>query len=381
MSTVKQTSFHVWIPNMFEFKGGIQVYSTFFLKALQSSYPNATYDIFLKHDIEAKQEYFLPNTRYHLTGRWASPLRTFVFAMKLIIYGLVKRPDLIITTHPNFALAAYVLKQMSKTPYWVVTHGVDAWNIQQPALQRALQGADRILSVSEYTRTRLLQEQNLDFQQIRLLPNTFDESQFQISSKPRYLLNKYQLTDKQPVILTVARLAEAERHKGYDQVIKALPAIRKIIPEIRYIIVGKGQDQGRIEKLIQQYDVQQHVILAGYIPDEELSNYYNLCDVFAMPSKCEGFGIVYLEALACGKPVIGGNQDGAVDALCHGKLGVLVDPDNIEEITQTIIQVIQRHHSNALLYQPQLLRQEVIKTFGFEQFKQTLAQYLVPEFG
>ena len=95
-----------------------------------------------------------------------------------------------------------------------------------------------------------------------------------------------------------------------------------------------------------------------------------------MPSKGEGFGIVYLEALACGKPTLGGNQDGAIDALCHGRLGALVDPDNIEEIAQTLIQILQGTYPNSLIYQPEQLRQKVIETYGFEKFKQTLAGYL-----
>lgn len=95
-----------------------------------------------------------------------------------------------------------------------------------------------------------------------------------------------------------------------------------------------------------------------------------------MPSKGEGFGIVYLEALACGKPTLGGNQDGAVDALCHGDLGVLVNPDDINAMAKTLIQILQGTYSHPILYQPHILRQQVIARFGFEQFKQTLAELM-----
>jgi len=112
------------------------------------------------------------------------------------------------------------------------------------------------------------------------------------------------------------------------------------------------------------------------VPDEELSDHYNLCDVFAMPSKREGFGIVYLEALACGKPALGGNQDGAVDALCAGKLGALVDPDDIEAIAQSLIHMLQGTYPNPLMYQPEALRQAVIDTYGMEAFQRRLANLL-----
>ncbi|MGB3650876.1 MAG: glycosyltransferase, partial [Rivularia sp. (in: cyanobacteria)] len=118
------------------------------------------------------------------------------------------------------------------------------------------------------------------------------------------------------------------------------------------------------------------VTLTGYIPDEELSEHYNLCDVFAMPSKGEGFGIVYLEALASAKPVLAGNKDGAVDPLCQGELGALIDPDDSEAIAQTLIQILQNQYPNPLLYQPLKLRQQVIERFGCESFEKTLGNYL-----
>jgi len=101
-----------------------------------------------------------------------------------------------------------------------------------------------------------------------------------------------------------------------------------------------------------------------------------MCDVFAMPSRGEGFGIVYLEALACGKPTLGGNQDGAIDALCHGELGALIDPQDVDAIAQTLIQILQGTYPNPLMYQPEALRQKVIDTFGFVRFQHTLAEVM-----
>jgi glycosyltransferase involved in cell wall biosynthesis len=174
----------------------------------------------------------------------------------------------------------------------------------------------------------------------------------------------------------VARLADSERFKGYDQVLKALPKIRQTLPNVHYLIVGKGPDRPRIEQLIEDLEVQDCVTLTGFIPDEELGDHYNLCDVFAMPSKREGFGIVYLEALACGKPALGGNQDGAVDALCAGKLGALVDPDNIEAIAASLIQMLQGKYPNPLMYQPEALRHAVIDTYGMSAFQSRLTHLL-----
>ncbi len=373
--------FHLWFPNIFEFKGGIQVYSVFLLEALQSLYPKIYYEVFLKHDTHCLPDFhFLTNTQFHFTGNSPLALRTPAFATKIAGYGLLRQPNLIISTHLNFTVAAYWIKRLLGIPYWVVAHGVEAWNIERPALKTALHHADLILPVSGYTRERLLAEQNLDPKKVSLLPNTFDTNRFKPTPKPHYLLKQYGLKPEQPVILTVARLAEDEQYKGYDQILRAIPQIRQNITDIHYMIVGKGNDRPRIEEIIAQLGLQNCVTLAGFVPDEQLCDYYNLCDIFAMPSKGEGFGIVYLEALACGKPTLGGNQDGAIDALHHGELGALVDPDDVNGIANTLIQILQGNYPNPLMYQPEALRQKVIELFGFERFKKTLGAYLEQHF-
>jgi glycosyltransferase involved in cell wall biosynthesis len=370
---VTKQHFHLWIPNIFGFKGGIQVYSSFFLEALQSLYPQSQYDVFLKHDVQSSDnKSHLPQTQFHFAGQWQLQIRTLCFTARIIGQALLQRPDLIIATHLNFVVAAYWLKRFMGIPYWTVAHGVEAWDIEHPQLKIALQEADRILCVSRYTRDRLLEEQSLDPNKVTILPNTFNVNRFQIKPKPLALLERHGLSLGQPIILTVSRLVQSEQYKGYDKVLRALPQIRQKIPNIHYLMVGKGDDRPRIEKIITELQLQDCVTLVGFIPDAELCDYYNLCDVFAMPSKREGFGIVYLEAIACGKPTLAGNKDGAVDALLQGKLGALVDPDNTDEIAQTLIQILDKTYPNPLLYSPEQLRQTVIQEFGFETFKKTL---------
>jgi glycosyltransferase involved in cell wall biosynthesis len=373
---LEKNDFHLWVPNIFEFKGGIQVYSAFFIEALQSIGRDVKCEIFLMHDTRCLPNSYRNNTRFHLNGLYPLPIRKVAFTADILGHGLWKKPSLVIATHLNFTVAAYWLKRLVGIPYWTVAHGVEAWNIKRPALQTALRHADRILAVSNYTRDRLIQEQNIEPSKISLLPNTFDPHRFQIGSKPTHLLERYGLKPDQSIILTVNRLSLKESYKGYDKILEALPQIRQVFPDVHYIIVGKGDDRPRLEQLIQKLHLQDCVTLAGFVPDAELCDYYNLCDVFAMPSKLEGFGIVYLEALACGKPTLGGNQDGAIDALCNGELGALVEPNNVESIAQTLIQILQGTYPNPLVYQPEALRQKVINTFGFKCFKQKLFELM-----
>lgn len=382
----KVTNIHLWVPELFCTKGGIQVFSSFLIQAIHSLYPYAKLSVLLKNDslivgqiVKQDDDRFLniqTNVQTYCSGKVNSPLRTIFFGLRLLSLAIAQKPSLIIMTHLNFAPIALILQKLIGTKYIAIAHGVEAWNIQKPLLKKSLQSADLILAVSSFTRDRLCQEQNLLADQVGVLHNTFDAQAWKIAPKPQYLLEKYGLSADQKIILTVSRLSASEQYKGYDLLLEIMPIIRQSIPDVHYIIVGKGDDHDRIEQIIKQNNLQNCVTLVGFIPDEHLCDYYNLCDLFAMPSKREGFGIVYLEALACGKPVLGGNLDGAVDALCHGEIGVLINPDNPDEIAEAIIKVLSGRHENRVIYQPEFLRQQAIATFGFEHFQKTLSYYL-----
>jgi len=160
--------FHLWFPNIFGFKGGIQVYSAFLLQAIQEIYPQSQYDVFLKHDVNASSNIpYLPHTRFHFAGNYLLKFRTVIYALQIFTQGILKRPDLIIYTHLNFTIVAYWLKRLIGIPYWTVAHGVEAWDIENSALKNALHHADLILAVSNYTRERLTKNKNLT--QIKLL--------------------------------------------------------------------------------------------------------------------------------------------------------------------------------------------------------------------
>lgn len=319
-------------------------------------------------------------TKFSFAGSWPKRLRNLYFALLAVGWGFLERPEIIIIAHAHFSPLAYYLKKVAGIPYWVAAHGIDVWGLADPAVKTALLEADLILSVSAYTRDRLLSEQRLDREKVVILPNTMDTARFNIEPKPAYLMRRYGIDARQPTILTVSRLNSKEKYKGYDTILKALPVVRRAIPEVRYLIVGKGDDRSRIERIIADLELKSCVTLAGYIPDEELCDHYNLCDVFAMPSKGEGFGVVFLEAMACGKPVLAGNKDGSVDALRWGELGVLVDPDNVDEIASVLTHMLNATHPHPVIYNPRLLRRRVIEAYGFESFKLNLSKLLQTRF-
>jgi glycosyltransferase involved in cell wall biosynthesis len=166
-----------------------------------------------------------------------------------------------------------------------------------------------------------------------------------------------------------------EQYKGYNKVLEILPKLKTIYPDIKYIIAGKADEieKERVEKIVQQNKLQENVVLAGFIADDEVTDHFKLADVFVMPSSKEGFGIVFLEAMACGVPVLGGNIDGTVDALQNGKLGVLVNPLVAEEIQQGIkLQLEKKYNAEDSLK----LQNIVLASFSFKAYKQRLKEIL-----
>jgi glycosyltransferase involved in cell wall biosynthesis len=369
--------FHIWVPNWHGYKGGIQVYSSFLIEALREIRPDLQYAVFIKHDTRgASSETRANKLQAHYAGAWPAFARTLAYSAQIAMLGYWQKPSLIVTTHLHFARAAFWLKRTRGIPYWVVAHGIEAWGISKPSLKTALREADQVFAVSNYTRDRLIAEGILEPDRIAILPDTLEPRLFDIGPKPAHLLRRYGLTPDQKVIFTLARLAASEQYKGYDKILQALPPICRAIPGVKYILAGKGDDRPRIESLIRELGLSDSVILTGYLPDEELCDHYNLCDVFAMPSKGEGFGIVYLEALACGKPTLAGNKDGSVDALCNGELGALIDPDDVQQIAQSLIQILDGSYPNPTIYDQTALRRRVIEVYGYESFREKLAGHL-----
>jgi glycosyltransferase involved in cell wall biosynthesis len=396
---------HLWVPGLHSDSGGIESYSSTLLRALQQLCGGDAISVFAKNDV-----FGVPGAKpcIRCTGEVALRLRTPAFSLLAGASALSERPDLIISTHLHFAPLARSLKKRLGIPYWVSLHGVEAWGLRSESRRRGLTEANLLLPVSGFTRNVVSKEQGISRERFRVLPNAFDPAAFRTGPKSEYLLKRYRLTAEQPVILTVGRLAKNDRYKGHDRVLRVLrdvgeesrkSKVESRNSEVRYLVVGDGDDRARLEALAQELGVRELVTFAGKVPADELCDHYNLCDVFAMPSTGEGFGIVFLEALACGKPVIAGNKDASRDAVLNGDIGALINPDSPEELRNAIVAVLTEvetrkakasisnlrptssgTHLPPILFQPEALQQKVTTHFGFEKFKETLAGYFKSSF-
>lgn len=278
-------------------------------------------------------------------------------------------PLLILCGHVNLLPAALLAQRICGGTVHLIVHGIDAWtptpNLIANAATRAVDG---FIAVSDVTKKRFKRWARLRVDQGMVLPNCVDLSAFAAGPKPQALLDRYALHGRK-VLLTLGRLASEERYKGFDEVLEALPRLASTIPNLAYLIVGDGPDRKRLVAKAQRLglevrDFSSHargtrplpsghsrvtsgrspvVIFTGRIPESEKADHYRVADAYVMPSSGEGFGIVYLEALACGIPVIGSKADGSREALREGRLGELVDPRDPDDVDRTISRVLNRN--------------------------------------
>src|SRR5262249_8382702 len=251
---------------------------------------------------------------------------------------------------------AAVLARLAGAPLWLQLHGVEAWQPLSRAQRWAAQRARLVTAVSRHTRRQFLRFAGIDPGRIRVLPNTFDQA-FSPGPKPEYLGDRYGLRDKH-ILLTVGRLAPDERRKGHDQVIEAIAMMRAERPNLVYVVAGRGDDRARLEGLARRRGIEDRVLFIGAVAQAELADHYRLADLFVMPSSQEGFGIVFLQAAACGRRLIGGNRDGSRDALADGAIGIAVDPTSSDELARAIADAIVGRGPDPA----------DVRRFGFENF-------------
>lgn len=296
--------------------------------------------------------------------------------IRFVLAALAKlfRSKVIYLAHPDLAPLGLVTKLIRPTARYVVaTHGWEVWH-RLPLLRRlGLRFADCVTSPSSFTAERLVSVQKSDPSRVVIIPWAVDPSLMTSNGKLNGA-NKLN-PGAEKALLTVGRLWDSERMKGVDNVIRVLPRVSEVVPNTHYFIVGEGDDQTRLAKLAVENGVGDYVHFVGPKPDgQDLIQYYDACDVFVMPSKQEGFGLVFLEAMARGKAVIGANYGGAPDIIHDQVTGFLVGYDDLDSLTDRITR---------LLLNPELSRKmgeagrdRVERNFSFAHLEQRLTELM-----
>ena len=264
------------------------------------------------------------------------------FIAETIIEAVSGPFDIVIAAHINLAPLAALIRWWRKSRTALIIYGIDAWNRHRNWLVRAsLRHMDAVIAISKVTQHRFNQWAHIDERRFNLLPPAVDLPLFAPGPKPAALVSRFGL-EGCAVLLTIGRLASEERYKGFDEVIEALPELAVRLPNIVYLICGDGPDRGRLEAKAKELGVADRVRFAGFVDESRKSDYYRLGDAYIMPSRGEGFGIVFLEALASGLPALGSLVDGSREALMDGALGELVEPANKEAVRDAILRTLAR---------------------------------------
>jgi phosphatidylinositol alpha-1,6-mannosyltransferase len=222
------------------------------------------------------------------------------------------------------------LPGLRRRPFLTFLHGIEIWENAKPGYVRAARRARMLLSNSDYTRRRAARLHGPDFARARVcwLATESDEP-----PPPRMSW------DGPPEVLIVGRL-EAGRYKGHRQLIACWPEVVRAVPGAVLRIVGQGPDYEPLCELVRQSPAGPQIVFDGFVPEAELERLYAHAAAFAMPSRGEGFGLVYIEAMRHGLSVIGSNEDAAGEVVLDGETGFIVDPGRPGELAERVITLL-----------------------------------------
>jgi phosphatidyl-myo-inositol dimannoside synthase len=265
-------------------------------------------------------------------------------------------------------------------PYVVATHGTEYWFALTPALhgllRRAASRARRVLAVSRFT-GRTIRTAVPQHVPVSLLPPGVDAERFRPGTPDAgdEIRRRHGIAPGRPLVVCVSRLV---RRKGQDVLIDALPAIRRREPDAALLLVGGGPDWERLERLAAESLT---VTFAGEVSDDDLPAYHAAADVFAMPCRSrlaglevEGFGIVFLEAAAAGRPAVAGDSGGAAEAVRDGETGLVVDGRHPGQVAEAIGALLaDPHRADAM---GKAGRERVERLFTWPRLTERLARWL-----
>lgn len=344
--------------NAFSQTGGIQTFNRYFISALEeisSAHTDMIAELVGIYDNEKDVKTSLP---FQTLG--SSKLGAFKYIIKN-----AKRFDTFIFAHVNLAPLAIALRLLNpKARIIFCTHGIEIWK-KLPRTTEWIMNRSTVLTVSSFSMNEL-KKYNPTLKDVRLFPNC-------IKVKTEAAVSENPFNPDDFNVLSVTRLSRSERLKGIDTVIKAMAFLKNEIPNIKYSVIGKGDDVERLKKLADDLSVSEYVDFLGFVDD--IDAYYQHCNLFTLPSKKEGFGIVYLEAMQYKKPVIAVNYGGPTDVIVDGETGFLCEYDDVQCLAEKIKTLYDDPSLSAKLGQSGYDR--LMEQFTFEKFKNSLKDILL----
>ncbi len=327
------------LPGAFSSLGGIEMYNRQLIRAFLEAGLERGIDVralVLNDRTEDADGRYIPSGAAAPTG---FRCRKAPFIVESLRSARSARPDLIVFGHIHFARMARAVRWASPASrHWYVAYGIEAWSPQPGAIRRGLADAERVLAISDHTRRLLSRSGGVPPGRIDLLPCALDPCWEQLYAPGPH--DGPSGDDTKPTLLTVARLDASERYKGVDAIIRALPAVAAKVGDVRYEVVGDGDDRPRLEALAREVGLSERVTFRGRLNPNELAAAYRRCALYVMPSSHEGFGIVFLEAALFGKASIGGRHGGTPEVIEEGVTGCLADREDVPALAATLVRLL-----------------------------------------
>jgi phosphatidylinositol alpha-1,6-mannosyltransferase len=347
-------------PELFKSEGGIARILRLYLKALcEISGKEGHVRLIALNDREIDSGELNRYSNASLVEWEVSDRSRFGFCAAALRMG--RRSDRIICGHvAQLPVAWAVAKFKPGLKYYAVAHGIEVWRPFSFLERLALRGASKVLCVSEFTRQQVLKFGGLRADQTAVLPNALDPDLSPSATTPA--------GKGPPIILSVSRLSLSESYKGIEHLVAAMPAVLAAVPGARLRVVGRGDGLPSLQALAHRLNLHDSVEFVGFRSDHELLDDFAGCRLFALPSRKEGFGLVYIEAMAHGRPCLGA-RSGGVPEVITGDTGVLVDYGDVPGIAASIVAALGREWP----LEPFLER---VRFFSYSSFRDRLSALL-----
>ncbi len=267
----------------------------------------------------------------------------YAFARAMVGAAIARRRQpagLIICGHINLLPFALLARAVSGGKVLLVLHGIEAWAPARKWLAGlCIESVDAMSVVSRHTLRRFRAWAPETGAPTYLLPDCVDLERFTPGPRDDAIVERHGLRGFR-VLFTIGRFERSERYKGVDEILESLTDVLQSAPDLKYLVAGPGSDLPRLRAKAAALGLADRVIFAGYVAETDKVAYYRSVDAFAMPGRGEGFGIVYLEALACGLPAIGSVLDASREALLDGRMGEIVDPHDRPALAEAILRAL-----------------------------------------
>jgi phosphatidylinositol alpha-1,6-mannosyltransferase len=281
-----------------------------------------------------------------------------VFVLKAARHVITRRDAVAVVGHIGQAPVAWAFQKLGFIrSYVLVLHGIEAWEKVPWLDRRAARAAACIVATTQYTAREFSVHNRIPPDRMRVIPLALEEETLEVPVSARK-------TNADLSILTVGRFLIAERYKGVDTLIEATRKARNAGAPVSLLVAGDGDDAPRLNELTSRLGLDRYVTFVGAVSNDNLQQLYAECDVFAMPSKGEGFGIVFLEAMSHAKVCIGGNHGGTPEVISHGVDGYLVNHGDVDQLARCLIELC---HNPALRSQ-----------MGLKAYEKVKARYVFP---